>query len=285
MPVTASDVHTWLFHRSKTELYTLCCAIVISAWLSFAIGRHLWLWVQSQCNRNLWCSIHIHLPRHWKYFLFISVPRVFSWLDIASCHQALAVSTLSAANIVVLTLGADSWATTQRRAGNLAVIHMIPLCTGFNFGFPANLLLVDRQALAWVHRWIGRLFLMHSILHGSLIVSPDKIPLLATPQYILPITVSCYPSKDIMAQTNVTGCGRGHCDSAGDLGTNPATPPASSDINPPSAGRNRNCGYWVPSGREKIFWPLVSDWCDSIVVRVQPHNLLPLLSCATTVEG
>lgn len=193
MPVTSSALHSWLSHRSTSELYALCGVLVISAWLLCAIARHVWLWVQSKCNRNLWCSIHLHLPRQWKYLLFVSIPRVFSWLDIATFHQAIVVSILFATNLVALTLGADSWATTQRRAGSLAVIHMIPLCTGFNFGFPANLLLLDRQAFAWVHRWIGRLFLIHSILHGSLIVSSHGSPLLATPQYILPITVSSCP--------------------------------------------------------------------------------------------
>jgi len=142
-----------------------------------------------------------------EVFLVHPVPRVFSWLDIASCHQALVVSILSAANIVVLTIGADSWATTQRRAGNLAVIHMIPLCTGFNFGFPATLLLVDLQALSSVHRWIGRLVLIHSILHGSLIVSSDTVPFLAIPQYILLTTVSWGSSSARMAARSATSMG------------------------------------------------------------------------------
>ncbi|OQD77360.1 hypothetical protein PENANT_c110G04200, partial [Penicillium antarcticum] len=35
----------------------------------------------------------------------------------------------------------------------MAVINLVPLCTGISFGLPADLLHVDRQMLAWFHRW------------------------------------------------------------------------------------------------------------------------------------
>ncbi|KAI2670183.1 hypothetical protein LCP963914a_9874 [Penicillium roqueforti] len=89
--------------------------------------------------------------------------------------------------MVVLAYEAESWMTAQRRAGSLAVIHVIPLCLGINFGFPADLLHLDRQTMAWLHRWIGRICVLHSLFHGSLMVSISRTSTLTVPIHIIPI--------------------------------------------------------------------------------------------------
>ena len=76
------------------------------------------------------------------------------------------------------------------KSRNPAVIHVIPLCTGINFGFPADTLLTDHLVLAWVHRWVGRTFLLHSLLHGSLVASSARTSAVTAPPSILPIVVS-----------------------------------------------------------------------------------------------
>jgi hypothetical protein len=35
-------------------------------------------------------------------------------------------------------MGAQTWADVQRRAGCLAVTHLVPLCSGFSFSLPAH---------------------------------------------------------------------------------------------------------------------------------------------------
>ncbi|KAJ5365259.1 hypothetical protein N7517_008145 [Penicillium concentricum] len=41
--------------------------------------------------------------------------------------------------------------------------------------------------LAWFHRWVGRIYVLHSLLHCSLLVSVARTTTLANPRYIVPI--------------------------------------------------------------------------------------------------
>ncbi|KAI3094638.1 hypothetical protein CBS147333_9956 [Penicillium roqueforti] len=123
----------------------------------------------------------------WRQFAYVHLPKGMSWLDISQYRQALVLAVMLAANIVGLRLRTHSWTKAQKRAGSLAVINLIPLCTGVSFGFPADLLHVDRHMLAWFHRWVGRICVLHSLLHCLLLVSVARTTTLANPRYIVPI--------------------------------------------------------------------------------------------------
>ncbi|KAI2786997.1 hypothetical protein POX_f07350 [Penicillium oxalicum] len=75
----------------------------------------------------------------------------------------------------------------QNRAGWLAVINIAPLCTGLNFGLPSDLFYVDRHSFAWFHRWTGRIFVFHSLLHGISAASRVHLSVVTSPRYLLPI--------------------------------------------------------------------------------------------------
>jgi hypothetical protein len=115
---------------------------------------------------------------------------------MTNLQQTSAILILLTANIIVLTYRAETWAAAQKRAGSLALIHIIPLCSGINFGFPADLLHFDRQDFAWFHRWVGRVCVIHSLLHGSLVVSIVKMSTLATPSRFIPMIVRKHTIND-----------------------------------------------------------------------------------------
>ncbi|KAJ5775847.1 uncharacterized protein N7511_000858 [Penicillium nucicola] len=106
-------------------------------------------------------------------------------------RQALALAVMLAGNIVGLRLRAHSWVEVQKRAGSMAVINLVPLCTGISFGLPADLLHVDRQMLAWFHRWAGRICAIHSLLHCSLLVTIARTMNLASSQHVVPLVAGC----------------------------------------------------------------------------------------------
>jgi hypothetical protein len=54
---------------------------------------------------------------------------------------------------------------------------------------------MDRQMLAWFHRWVGRICVLHSLLHCSLLVTVARTMNLADSRYIIPIAVSKVYSK------------------------------------------------------------------------------------------
>ncbi|KAF3004643.1 hypothetical protein E8E15_000933 [Penicillium rubens] len=127
----------------------------------------------------------------WRRLAFVHLPKCLHWLDIPNYREALILAVMLAANIVSLRLRAHSWAEAQKRAGSLAVINLVPLCTGISFGLPADLLHVDRQMLAWFHRWIGRICVLHSLFHCSLLVAAARTMNLVTPRHIFPIAAGC----------------------------------------------------------------------------------------------
>ena len=180
----------WFSNLSVPEVYGTCAAILLASWLIYSSAVHIWFWT---CERRCllsWHSWSSRLPGFWRRILFVHLPNSFRWLDISTCWQALVLATLLAANILALRLRATSLMVVQKRAGSLAVINIAPLCTGLNFGFPADLLRIDRQSLGWFHRWMGRICVFHSLLHGIIIMSTTKTSILTTPRYLFPIIVS-----------------------------------------------------------------------------------------------
>ena len=129
----------------------------------------------------------------WRRLLNSPLPWIFRKVDIDTYREGLAVATFFAANILGLSLWTHSWAGAQRRAGSLAVIHLIPLCTGLTFGLPADILHIDRQTMAWTHRWVGRLCVLHSLFHGSVLFSIAKTSALTTTRHVAPFVVCTYP--------------------------------------------------------------------------------------------
>ena len=99
------------------------------------------------------------------------------------------VVLLLTVNILPLVLRVRSWATVHRRAASLAVINLIPLWTGLTFGFPAHLLGIDWSAVAWMHRWIGRMVAIHSVLHGAIAILSDGQPVQAIRQHYISFLV------------------------------------------------------------------------------------------------
>lgn len=79
------------------------------------------------------------------------------------------LAALLIANITAVSVHVRSWAEVQKRAGCLAVTHLVPLCSGFSFSLPAHVYRVERSTLQWAHRWLGRICALHCLLHGSVV--------------------------------------------------------------------------------------------------------------------
>jgi hypothetical protein len=190
MAPIGSKWYQWIADASLPNLYAISAAIAIAICLTYWFTRDVWRWAWT--GRHVFCRhpfrSKILVP--WRRFAFVHLPRYMHWLDISNYRQALILAVMIAGNIVGLRLRAHSWAEAQKRAGSMAVINIVPLCTGISFGFPADLLHVDRQMLAWFHRWVGRICVLLSVLHCSLLVTVTRTMNLANPRHIVPIAVS-----------------------------------------------------------------------------------------------
>ncbi|KAJ5829179.1 uncharacterized protein N7525_007432 [Penicillium rubens] len=191
MPPTGSKWYRWIADTSLPNLYATSAAIIIAICLIYWLARDVWLWV--------WTRRHVISRRpfrsktigSWRRLVFVHLPKCLRWLDIPNYREARNLTVMLTANIVGLRLRAHSWAEAQKRAGSLAVINVVPLCTGISFGLLADLLHVDRQILAWFHRWVGRICVLHSLVHCSLLVAVARTMNLATSRHIFPIAAGC----------------------------------------------------------------------------------------------
>jgi hypothetical protein len=107
------------------------------------------------------------------------------------------VTVLLAANIVVLVFRADTWHTIMRRAGQLAVLDLVPLCFGMHFGLPAEIFRIDRSTFACFHRWIGFLSIVHSMLYASCIFGAHNTMTMTRPSQVVAIAVSGRPANTL----------------------------------------------------------------------------------------
>ncbi|KGO67557.1 hypothetical protein PITC_094260 [Penicillium italicum] len=191
MPPVAASIHQWAKRITIPDLYAISASVLILIWLIYWLGKRAAFWIGRV--RHVVCRRWIisRLPGSWRRFYFIYLPTGLRWLDISTHHQGIAIVILFTANTIGLMLHTDSWSEAQRRAGALAVIHPILLCTGLTFGLPGDILHLDRQVLAWCHRWIGRLCVLHSLLHGSALVPIVKASTLATAGHIVPLAAGC----------------------------------------------------------------------------------------------
>ncbi|OQE10077.1 hypothetical protein PENFLA_c095G09143 [Penicillium flavigenum] len=115
---------------------------------------------------------------------------VLQWLDIPSYLQGGVLAALLIANIITISLHAQTWADVQKRAGCLAVTHLVPLCSGFSFSLPAHVYYVERDTFQWAHRWLGRICVLHCLLHGSVLGANARNTSLGAPLAI-PLLAGC----------------------------------------------------------------------------------------------
>ncbi|KAJ0418330.1 hypothetical protein BJY00DRAFT_302872 [Aspergillus carlsbadensis] len=148
--------------------------------------KHLAIW--RLASRGGRWVIQWHVVQIWRLLAY-PLPRPFGHLDLATVQQGLVVVLLLTVNILPLVLRTQSWATLNRRAANLAVINFIPLWTGWTFRFPAHFLGIDWSAAVWMHRWVGRMAIIHSVLHGTIAVLGDGQPVQAIRQHYVPFLV------------------------------------------------------------------------------------------------
>ncbi|OGE46469.1 hypothetical protein PENARI_c242G12223, partial [Penicillium arizonense] len=117
-------------------------------------------------------------------------PGMLQWLDIPSYLQGGVLAALVIANIIAISLHAQTWADVQKRAGCLAVTHLVPLCSGFSFSLPAHVFRIERGTLQWAHRWLGRICVLHCLLHGSVLGTVARNTSLGA-SLVIPLLAGC----------------------------------------------------------------------------------------------
>lgn len=185
MPLTVPTMtFRQLFDKlSLPDLYGVCAAALLGIWLVVRFTRQMWHWFYK--------SRHVSGLRRLRQS---SLPELLQQLDICTYLEGLMVILLLALNVLVLTLGTHSTTDICRRAGILGVVHFVPLWTGLTFGLPADIFNINRTTLAWLHRWIGRICMLQSILHGTMVLARADSPILAMKHYYIPLLVCKKPN-------------------------------------------------------------------------------------------
>ncbi|EDP53668.1 hypothetical protein KXV52_005904 [Aspergillus fumigatus] len=181
----------WAAHLPYADWYGICLAVWLGVWLITRFTYQLGLWV---LHRSLTASV--------RRCAGSQLPSLLRYLDMSTTSELFLVTLLLVANALLLVFSTHRWVDIQRRAANLAVYNLLPLCTGLTFGLPTHLLGINRSSFAWMHRWFGRMAVTHSLVHGaSIIAGADdaiytlrrhRVPLLAAASLLLTIPVSLH---------------------------------------------------------------------------------------------
>ena len=170
---------------SQTDWYGICAVIILGSWLGWRLAY-----------RSCRCIFRWHIM-HLHRLLSSPLPRPFYQLDMATIQEGLIVVFLLTVNILPLVIRSRSWMVVHRRAANIAVMNLVPLWTGLTFGLPAHLLGVKWSTVSWMHRWIGRAVIIHSILHGAIAILSDDKPVQAIRRHYVPFMVSSKPPSTL----------------------------------------------------------------------------------------
>jgi hypothetical protein len=167
----------WLARVSVQDKFGLCGLLALLCWLSYSLGRRYSHWL-----------LNLQHAVSWRRFFQAPTPGLLQWLDIPSYLQGGILAALVITNIIAVSVHVRSWAEVQKRAGCLAVTHLVPLCSGFSFSLPAHVYRVERGTLQWAHRWLGRICALHCLLHGSVLGTVARNTRLAAP-LVIPLVV------------------------------------------------------------------------------------------------
>lgn len=160
MPPIAAKFRAWFLEVSFPSKYGFCAAVLLSLWLLLCAGRVCTAWI-----------FKLHHMVTWKRLIQSPAPRIMQRLDIDSYLKGFIIAASVTANIIVLAFRTRSWPEAQKRSGALAVIHLLPLCSGLTFSLVSDLCHISRETLSWLHRWIGRICLLHCLLHGTTVIN------------------------------------------------------------------------------------------------------------------
>lgn len=179
MPPALSDLYEQASQIQSVDWYGIWIAILLGVWLIARLAHRLGRWTVQR-------PIAVSLGRRIGYEL----PWLAQTIDISTACEVILVGVLLGANIVLLLVSAHGWADVQQRAAKLAVLNLLPLGTGLTFGLPAHLLGISRSAVAWLHRWFGRVMAAHSLLHGAIAIARADNPIPSMRHDWVPLLVS-----------------------------------------------------------------------------------------------
>ncbi|KAJ5340207.1 hypothetical protein N7541_009331 [Penicillium brevicompactum] len=172
MPRLTSRFAEWLARASVQDIFSLCGLLALVCWLSYSLGRRY--------SHGL---LRLQHAISWRRFFQAPTPGPLQWLDIPSYLQG-------GGSCGPVSVHVRSWAEVQKRAGCLAVTHLVPLYSGFSFSLPAHVYRVERGTVQWAHRWLGRICALHCLLHGSVLGTVARNTRLATP-LVIPLVAGC----------------------------------------------------------------------------------------------
>ncbi|KAJ5340354.1 hypothetical protein N7541_009478 [Penicillium brevicompactum] len=172
MPRLTSKFAEWLAKASVQDIFSLCGLLALVCWLSYSLGRRY--------SHGL---LRLQHTISWRRFFQAPTPGPLQWLDIPSYLQG-------GDSCGPVSVHVRSWAEAQKRAGCLAVTHLVPLYSGFSFSLPAHVYRVERGTVQWAHRWLGRICALHCLLHGSVLGTVARNTRLAAP-LVIPLVAGC----------------------------------------------------------------------------------------------
>ena len=149
---------------------------------AIALSSLLALWVLLRMMARVYqffkVVIVMLLLKHLVYPIFYRRRR---WIGTATRHQALSLLVYITINVACLLAGGQSVRQVGSRAGMMSTINLLGLVVGPHLSLVATYLGASLGTHIYVHRWIGRMTMIHTIVHVILSSTTGLVTLQDTP--------------------------------------------------------------------------------------------------------
>lgn len=143
----------------STTLYATALASAFALWILFRILVRLF-----HLAKLLLAVLVV------KHLIYPYLYRRRHMVGVTTRFQVLAVMLFITGNVFSLATGVKSTTQVGSRAGTLAVVNLLGLLVSPRFSLLADSLGISSRSFVQIHRWIGRITMIHTIIHVLSIV-------------------------------------------------------------------------------------------------------------------
>lgn len=100
-----------------------------------------------------------------KYLVYPQIPKLLRGEGTITRLHVLIILIYITGNIVCTVSGVTNFVQLRTRLGLMSLVNLMPLCLGGRITFLGDLCGLSYENYSRIHRWIGRITILHGLLH------------------------------------------------------------------------------------------------------------------------
>lgn len=151
-------------------------AMDITHWYAISLGALVALFLLYRLYLVALSTAHVYGKRFvLKYLIYPQIPRLLRGGGTITRLHFLIILIYVTGNILCMAFGVTSFVQLRTRTGLMSLVNLVPLCLGGRLTFLGDFCGVSYENHSRMHRWIGRMAVIQSLLHVTIAsTGPEK---------------------------------------------------------------------------------------------------------------